>query len=916
MHNNSYQKIPVILSIIFAVIFGLCFSYRGWQLCCVSFSNWSLLNPISFISFCESLLFSFILFFIIVNSRFHAAIKLFYASYILTVILIDSPYRFYLTTLTALFALGHLTYVFLVEKKQKFDVLVFVFLALITFAFFPWISPFQFDEKFISDFRMINANLIVIQPIYKGFLAAKFLNFSSIDFADYAAAISVPVGDKSFVVQILAYVFDLPSISTKVFLFLLDFLGLALLTIGSFLTYILFKNYLKASSIVSIAAAMLLFPLNIILSSLYTNDNWLMITCYSVIPLALIAGIRVINNEKNSILIGAFVLSLPFVLISVHPNYYIILLIIFFALTTFLSAEQSNDFPEFSNKMIKVAAVAAVSLLFSAHYLLPIIKQSLSWDCHVISHNSARCFRHCNKEIIITLIAFLFTAYLSFKKRKIVIGLYFTAALLLVCYLMKKTYLMDFVFVSIAGGINDRYIMLLWFISCFIVLYYFRNLNHKSLYYALPALAIAALSYSTYKYSPSFTALFKPKESYHIFLKAELANYPALKGDKSNAYYIKDKISEYEKDFNWDVSYKSYEEKLEKFGVKNIKEVNSPEKIIEIADAVVDVIDSAYAKKVRNFDEKKFLPAISTYNTSVIYYGLKPFHRIESSTGHDFHMGAGPGLLLNNNSTSFDPRYMVGYITAEFLYVTKDYDDIYYKGEGAPYDKLPWVNFDPQHKKTQHMMNLAGVDYITANREITGNLKKLKTFQLFGSTYNLYQNPSSYGVSYIANVKAVTPQEDIKAMKDAVKDYLKNRITYKSYKNKMIGFEAPTLQLKNKYDALVTENEDLKNNSGSGKSAIESMIGNNIITKATCQNKDCILALNFAHFPQWKAFSPSFSQYKINDVNFAFMGVRVSPGEHKVMFVYLSYFNEAFAIISLLMVLLMVVRNKFYFRKI
>lgn len=73
---------------------------------------------------------------------------------------------------------------------------------------------------------------------------AKFLNFSAIDYADYATVISIPVGDKSFLIQVLGYMFDVPSISIEAFLYLLNMLGLVLLVFGSFCTYFL-KNTLR-----------------------------------------------------------------------------------------------------------------------------------------------------------------------------------------------------------------------------------------------------------------------------------------------------------------------------------------------------------------------------------------------------------------------------------------------------------------------------------------------------------------------------------------------------------------------------------------------------------------------------------------------------------------------------------------------
>ena len=675
-------------------------------------------------------------------------------------------------------------------------------------------------------------------------------------------------------------------------------LGLCLIVFGSFCTYLLFKKYLKASSVISIMAAMLLFPLNKVLITLYTFDNWLFITCYSILPLAIMAGIGVINREKNSILICAFTLSLPFLLISVHPNYYIILVAAFFAVMVLLAAEQSQNFREFIGKIARVGAAILISLLFSAYYLLPIIEKYLTWNCHVIPHNSAHCYRHCNKEIFIALFALLATAYVSIKKKKIVIGVYFSAAALVVCYMMKKTLLMDFVMVKISGGINDRFTMLLWFLSCFMVLYYARNLCHKSLNFILILISVGGFSYFTYAYSPSFSAIFYPKQSYHIFLKAELANYPALSGDKSNANYIKEKILKYEKDFDQEGVF------------EKIKDAKSGDEIIKIANAAADVIDNSYAEKVNNFDGQKFRAAISTYNTSMIYRGLKPFSRIESSVGHDFHIGSGPGLLLNNSSTSFDPRYMVGHIPTEFLYVAKNYEDIHHKGDGggSSYNSLPWVNFNSEHPKTKHMMNVSGVDYVTSNRNL--GLKKINSFNLFGSTYHLYQNPSSYGVSYIANVKNNSSQEDVVAMKNVVKDYVGDKISYKDYEDGIKKFEQQIFALHNKYDAIVEDNSDMKNNSGQGVSEIKNIIGNIIITRSTCQNKDCILALNFAHFPQWKAFRPDFSELKIYDVNLAFMGVRLGSGVHEVMFIYLSYLDEVCIILSLMMVALLILGIK------
>ncbi len=158
------------------------------------------------------------------------------------------------------------------------------------------------------------------------------------------------------------------------------------------------------------------------------------------------------------------------------------------------------------------------------------------------------------------------------------VGFYFSTALLIFIYLVNKTTILDFAVSAVFGGIPARLPLSLWFLSFFIMLYYGRNFSPR----IMIAIFVVISSFS----DPLEIQILKTKQSYHIYLEAELASFPALQKDQSNSLYIKNKIIKYEKDFPQDPLYQA---ELKIFNISSIKD-SSSEELFQIAKKTAKIM--------------------------------------------------------------------------------------------------------------------------------------------------------------------------------------------------------------------------------------------------------------------------------------------------------------------------------------
>lgn len=266
------------------------------------------------------------------------------------------------------------------------DVLVLMMLILLHTLLTTRFSPLNWHNAILVAEGYNSEEIPVLAPLFKSFILAKFFSFSNVDHAQWAGIMNPPAGLNSPFMQLLAFIFDLPSISYASYHSLLMAIYFILVIIGSYGFYLYLKYAMRLIfPFAFLGSCLYFFSGSPILADTFTADGGIFLSSYAVFPYALL--IITLAFEKSSFLLAAWAglaLATQFFLSTPHPEG-VIYSLLFFAIYTGGLVLFSSTF-SFSKRVL-LGGVALLSfLLLSAFIIAPIMVDRITGNMYVFAH--------------------------------------------------------------------------------------------------------------------------------------------------------------------------------------------------------------------------------------------------------------------------------------------------------------------------------------------------------------------------------------------------------------------------------------------------------------------------------------------------------------------------------------------------
>lgn len=275
-------------------------------------------------------------------------------------------------------------YVF-IFKRYGFNCLVLFALFMMHFLTSGY-SPLAWGDALLIAKGYNSQEIVSVAPLFKGYLAAKQFSFSFIDYSQWAGAMNPPITFNSPLLQFIAFIFDLPSLSVEHFYMTFNSIMFILIVGGSFGFYLFLRYAAKISLLFSFfGSCVFFFSGSSQIPELFLGDGGLLFPSYAVFPYAIMfisfAFERL--NYRYAFWSGA-ALAAQFFLLAPHPEG-VIYSAFAFALYTgclmiFTTTLSWQD-------KIKLGLASLISfLVLSAFTIVPILYDRLNHLLFVFAH--------------------------------------------------------------------------------------------------------------------------------------------------------------------------------------------------------------------------------------------------------------------------------------------------------------------------------------------------------------------------------------------------------------------------------------------------------------------------------------------------------------------------------------------------
>lgn len=342
------------------------------------------------------------------------------------------------------------------------------------------------------------------------------------------------------------------------------------------------------------------------------------------------------------------------------------------------------------------------------------------------------------------------------------------------------------------------------------------------------------------------------------------------------------------------------------------------EDTLDVAARTYSIIDSAY---VNVFHES----TVNPYNLASYFATLEgKFQRIfglSAQRSVDI-AGLGNGLFpITVGSETVDTRNAATYPLLHALYTAPD--PSFLKAVDQP-NWIEWVPWALQAKtvlntSTRKILDVGGADvFLMPKADYIGLTDQEKPALVdmtpavpetgFGPQV-VVKNSRSYGIAYLAkSIQYVNPQV-VKAFNQAFVFPFPPPGANADLLSKVMRLRNILLDLDGKW-SIVLESEKKAGtiryaapDSESNRVTIQGFIGNKAAFTVRCIKSPCVFVFNTAAISGWHAFAES-KELPIERATFAFLSVRIPPGEHVVWFEYRPFYSSLANFISLFTLLI------------
>lgn len=878
-----------------------------------------------------------------------------------------------LVVLQAMVALSMLLIAFSNRIKINYNYLSDAIFFLLIFCalgiFCEIFSPFYERDQILTakDQFYYLPQLSVVGSLIKGFIWVKYFSFSHIDYSQWAGIMNT--FQASPLLQITTLVLDLPSVDINSFYKVLYSIIFVLCLIGSFGFYLLLYRGLGLNRGLALFGGIAYIICNPAFFINISLDGHFFISSYCLLPLALF--FLIISLKKNSdfyALLAGVTLFSQFIFLAPHPEGTIYTAATYAVIGFFYAAFQKDLALNFKRRFVLFSLSILSFGLFSLIYFAPLLNDILRGVTHIYGHaprfSPLPDFDEMEPYAEFAQIGIYITFYRLIIKKKFdsfIWGTIFLSIFLILILLTGQNGFISKIIPLNVISYHRIYVILvamslviglyginsvIKFIADDIPIFYhsFREkFNLKIIFSAENLRQKISQFFEKNKFAKSSAILalnilialtcfglsFFPFEKlssykdcpYYITLESNLANYQGMRYDQANIGFIKNRIIGFESDLNKrnieQVNKYStpYRELLRNFSVISADQL-SDDQVVKFSENFYKIIDGFYLDKKFNCVSEKIHPPVYRdsktlkYNLDGIYFNsTNAYERIMSSGLSDIAQGTGHGLLMHNNTSTLDSRFMMGYPTLHALYSIPKY---YYTKRGSYNGIYAWHGIDLNWKNLK-LLNISGIDIITI-------WKGFPYYDYFGLTaldfdqnkifdYNkkllLLRNENSYHQTYIANSANFVAEKSVKNVEKKIVNYFHKKIGNAEYVKAVRVLEPELQKLKNRFDVIV-EKEDLyekyRNNKRDQQeeAKVQNIAGDRLFIKANCAKEQCLLGLNLAKFPDWKAYVNG-KRKEIYRVNLAFMGVEIPKGESSILFIYENYFIDLIFILGIIL---------------
>jgi hypothetical protein len=262
------------------------------------------------------------------------------------------------------------------------DVLVLCVICMLHLFVTTGLSPLHWNVAWHTSAGA--EEIPIVASIFRGYVNVKQFAFSTMDYSEWASVLNPPITLNSPFLEMLTFIFDLPSISIESFHVLLLAVNFILAMIGSFGFYLFLKYALKLRSLFAMIGGCLFF-FSPFVSMMMTEDGGIFLSPYVIFPYALLfITLAFEKNNYSFAILAGISLAAQFFFLSPHPEGVMYSLLFYGIFTSGLVMLASHlSFPK---KMMLIIISFFAFFILSAFVLLPIFVDQFQGNMHAYAH--------------------------------------------------------------------------------------------------------------------------------------------------------------------------------------------------------------------------------------------------------------------------------------------------------------------------------------------------------------------------------------------------------------------------------------------------------------------------------------------------------------------------------------------------